>query len=153
HSRHLHFSAVMARVSGNDAVVEISALDPKHRAPWRHCVFARLVARGRRSVLSHAAGHFAFCDSLAAHGLDRSMPNRPRWDFAPDISRLSKSRRHRRFFSRLPILDLLSNLDPARSARFRCWLSRNRKIPTRMLATPKQPRAVDLVTGSGRYRL
>src|SRR5437016_9452566 len=71
--------------------MEISPLRAKYRAPWRHRLLARVVARGRRSILSLSSVHLALCKSLAPRGDHHSECNCSRRNLAPHISRLSKS--------------------------------------------------------------
>src|SRR4029077_12129321 len=55
HPRGLCLFAVVAGVPGDVAALEIRPLGAKHWSAWRHRLFPRLVACGRRPVLSHPA--------------------------------------------------------------------------------------------------
>src|SRR5439155_10410783 len=74
HSGGLLLVAVVARVSRHGAAaLEISIVCPKHSASRWDRVLARMVARGRRPILSLSAVHPAPCESVAARCADYSM--------------------------------------------------------------------------------
>src|SRR4029077_955434 len=90
--RDLFFVAVVPRIFRNvTAALEISVVGAKHRASWRNRFLACLVARGRGSILSRASFSFALSLSPSTRGHHHSMPDRPRRNSAPHISRLEES--------------------------------------------------------------
>src|SRR6266705_5715396 len=68
------------------------------------------------------------------------MPHHFRRNSAPHISRLQKSRRERRIVPRVSSVDILSNLDPARSACLRRRAGGDREISTELVGAPPQVR-------------
>ena len=135
-------------------MVEVPGLCPKHRTTWWHRVLARLVACRRRPVLSRASFHITFCESPAQRGNHRSVCDLRRRDSAANSYRLSKSRCGcRSFVPQLPDLDLLSHLDPPRSAGVRCRVGRDRKISTAMVEAINGFRDLALVTWARADRL
>ena len=106
----------------------------KHRAPRRHSVLARMVARDRRPILSRLAVDSDLDQLLAARGDHHSLHNLYRRTRLARGSRMEKSvDRRRRVVPRFPSMDLLSNLDPARSARVWRCAGVNRKISSAMV--------------------
>src|SRR5436190_2112335 len=76
-TRNLLFAAVVARVFRNvAAALEISSVHPKHRSSWRDGVLTRLVARGRRPILSRAAVSVALSLSPSEQRDNHSLPAR-----------------------------------------------------------------------------
>src|SRR5205814_3445322 len=58
---YLRSAAIVARISRNVSSLEISLLRAKYWPSRRHRLLARLVARGRRPILSAPAAGLAFC--------------------------------------------------------------------------------------------
>src|SRR5881396_2474204 len=68
------YFVILAGVSRHGAAaLEISFVCPKHCASRRDRVLARMVARGRRPILSLSAVHPAPCESVSARCADYSM--------------------------------------------------------------------------------
>src|SRR5207253_2216496 len=125
--------------------LEISVVGAKHRTSWRHGIFTRLVARGCRPILPRASFALTCPVSPPARVRDHCLHHHFRRNRSSHDPGVSESHRDGSFLSRFPGLDLLSNLDPARSACAWCCSCRDRKIQTKLVARPDKPCAVDLV--------
>src|SRR5205814_8019966 len=136
-ARGLLFVAVVARVSRHGAAaLEISFLCPKHRAARRDGVLARMVARDRGPILSRLAVDSDFDQLLAACGHHHSLHDLYRRTHLARRSRVAKSRwRRRRIVPCVSSVDLLSDLDTARSACVRCCPGRDREVSAVLVAT------------------
>src|SRR5439155_20825607 len=134
--RDLFLVAVLARIFRDvTAALEISLVGAEHCASWRNRLFTCLVPRGGRSILSCATFYFALSLSPSARGHSPSVSNRY-WRhhltrFSGCTESISSWRR--RIVPRLSSMDLLSTMDPARSARIPSASGRDREISTDLL--------------------
>jgi hypothetical protein len=88
------------------------------------------------------------------HERDHSLRHRSRWNRAARISCLAEPGRNRRLLPRLSNMDLLCDLDPARSARLRRRPGCDRKIPAAtIVATPDEFRSLALVARTRTHHL
>src|SRR5436305_13827034 len=94
-----------------------------------------------------------FAISTPAHVLDHCLHHHFGRNRASHDPGVAEPRRHGSFLPRFPGLDLLSDLDPARSACAWCCSCRDRKIQTKLVARPDKPCAVDLVAHARADRL